>query len=116
MSFGNFEHLEGINPSDQFDRLGNKEDLMFSSESLPADLNDQIKNVEVKVNELKETIRTRGEEEEKLNANFLVEKGIALHEAQAELAVLRAKVQGADVNNQENKKLKENLRHQEFLN
>jgi hypothetical protein len=105
----NFEHYEGINPDQQFDRLGKKEDLNFLSKKSPEDLNnkndkteklsykeERIESLKAKIAELKETIRVSGEEEERLSPGFLQEKALELKDKEVELNALEAKSQSGD--------------------
>jgi hypothetical protein len=125
MSFRNFEHLEGVNPSDQFDRLGKKEDLGFSSEDLTEhladnmskdEINTKINEVQAKIVDLKEVIRTRGEEEEKLPLGFLETQGFELKEAEKELEVLETKARGLNAEQPKNRNFKEDLVNRFFEN
>lgn len=94
-----FEHFEGTSPADQFDRLGKKEDLNFLSKNLTEELNDKIEEIKIRIADLKETLRTRGEEEEILAPGFLQDKALELKEAEAELKVLEAQGQDLDKKN-----------------
>lgn len=96
----NFEHFEGaIRPDEQFDRLGKKEDTYFLTENLTEDLENKIKETQIKIANLKELIRTHGDDEERDPVSFLETKNFELKEAEAELKVLQA--QGQRKNNRE---------------
>ena len=135
MSFGNFEHLEGVNPSDQYDRLGKKEDAEFlsnksseqatieqdlterqNSDIISGEVNAKINEVKAKIADLNEVIRTRGEEEEKLPSGFLEAKGFELKEAQAELSVLETQARESVAEQPKNRSFKEDLLRQPFQN
>ncbi|MFA6514539.1 MAG: hypothetical protein WCT50_04620 [Patescibacteria group bacterium] len=135
MSFGNFEHLEGVNPSDQYDRLGKKEDAEFlsnksseqatieqdlterqNSDIISGEVNAKINEVKAKIADLNEVIRTRGEEEEKLPSGFLEAKGFELKEAQAELSVLETQARESVAEQPKNRNFKEDLLRQPFQN
>jgi hypothetical protein len=121
-----FEHFEGVNPDQQFDRLGKKGDMDFLPKKLSEDVDgkteklsyrgERVESLKTKIAELKEALLTREDEGKIISPGFLLDTSLELKDKELELQVLQAQIEKTENKKNVDKDLSNDLNKKVFQN
>jgi prefoldin subunit 5 len=106
------EHFENVSsnfPHEQFDRLDSSRDSVLAPSAQVRVLQEKIVQANEKINNLKKNLNIIAEEDFRSTQGQIIDKGFELHEAEAELEALNAKMENINSMKQEYSNVEKNI-------